>query len=140
MIRRPPRSTRTDTLFPYTTLFRSTSAAPPLPASILLPPPVLRRLLLRGVERGAVHQCIDGRHQAHVAGGRLPIGRPLPRARQELLHLQPCSSRQATPERACPSTLRHQPPPLRRKLKPMRIGPSCWAEARDRKSGVSGKR
>src|SRR3546814_19557906 len=28
MIRRPPRSTRTDTLFPYTTLFRS----PPWPA------------------------------------------------------------------------------------------------------------
>src|SRR3546814_8439367 len=26
MIRRPPRSTRTDTLFPYTTLFRSTRA------------------------------------------------------------------------------------------------------------------
>src|SRR3546814_8973228 len=25
MIRRPPRSTRTDTLFPYTTLFRSTA-------------------------------------------------------------------------------------------------------------------
>src|SRR3546814_1603748 len=27
MIRRPPRSTRTDTLFPYTTLFRSISPA-----------------------------------------------------------------------------------------------------------------
>src|SRR3546814_4468923 len=27
MIRRPPRSTRTDTLFPYTTLFRSIAAA-----------------------------------------------------------------------------------------------------------------
>src|SRR3546814_7715527 len=27
MIRRPPRSTRTDTLFPYTTLFRSMSAS-----------------------------------------------------------------------------------------------------------------
>src|SRR3546814_5756324 len=26
MVRRPPRSTRTDTLFPYTTLFRSTPA------------------------------------------------------------------------------------------------------------------
>src|SRR3546814_1971060 len=26
MIRRPPRSTRTDTLFPYTTLFRSSGA------------------------------------------------------------------------------------------------------------------
>src|SRR3546814_14730297 len=30
MIRRPPRSTRTDTLFPYTTLFRS---PPPKPFS-----------------------------------------------------------------------------------------------------------
>src|SRR3546814_14974683 len=28
MIRRPPRSTRTDTLFPYTTLFRSPAQAP----------------------------------------------------------------------------------------------------------------
>src|SRR3546814_11640152 len=28
MIRRPPRSTRTDTLFPYTTLFRSHRPAP----------------------------------------------------------------------------------------------------------------
>src|SRR3546814_1298454 len=27
MIRRPPRSTRTDTLFPYTTLFRSLAVA-----------------------------------------------------------------------------------------------------------------
>src|SRR3546814_6268775 len=37
MIRRPPRSTRTDTLFPYTTLFRSPTqadrvAAPPIQA------------------------------------------------------------------------------------------------------------
>src|SRR3546814_16825112 len=29
MIRRPPRSTRTDTLFPYTTLFRSNRILPP---------------------------------------------------------------------------------------------------------------
>src|SRR3546814_4990056 len=28
MLRRPPRSTRTDTLFPYTTLFRSIFARP----------------------------------------------------------------------------------------------------------------
>src|SRR3546814_5477532 len=32
MIRRPPRSTRTDTLFPYTTLFRST------PDELVAPP------------------------------------------------------------------------------------------------------
>src|SRR3546814_2166150 len=31
MIRRPPRSTRTDTLFPYTTLFRSDHAITPDP-------------------------------------------------------------------------------------------------------------
>src|SRR3546814_16657137 len=31
MIRRPPRSTRTDTLFPYTTLFRSTARKPGCP-------------------------------------------------------------------------------------------------------------
>src|SRR3546814_15654607 len=30
MIRRPPRSTRTDTLYPYTTLFRSIPADPDL--------------------------------------------------------------------------------------------------------------
>src|SRR3546814_13560176 len=32
MIRRPPRSTRTDTLFPYTTLFRSRADRPNRPA------------------------------------------------------------------------------------------------------------
>src|SRR3546814_10443492 len=32
MIRRPPRSTRTDTLFPYTTLFRSASLARNVPS------------------------------------------------------------------------------------------------------------
>src|SRR3546814_5579929 len=39
MIRRPPRSTRTDTLFPYTTLFRSQADssvdAPPTAISVL---------------------------------------------------------------------------------------------------------
>src|SRR3546814_18636432 len=44
MIRRPPRSTRTDTLFPYTTLFRSlvergdaVTCSPPLPVRADLP-------------------------------------------------------------------------------------------------------
>src|SRR3546814_2658683 len=39
MIRRPPRSTRTDTLFPYTTLFRSGWALP-LPT---IDPQIVRR-------------------------------------------------------------------------------------------------
>src|SRR3546814_5704063 len=36
MIRRPPRSTRTDTLFPYTTLFRSEVYVRNVPNSTLL--------------------------------------------------------------------------------------------------------
>src|SRR3546814_2666812 len=35
MIRRPPRSTRTDTLFPYTPLFRSSTAPAQLAASVI---------------------------------------------------------------------------------------------------------
>src|SRR3546814_14106296 len=35
MIRRPPRSTRTDTLFPYTTLFRSSYSTRPLRLDII---------------------------------------------------------------------------------------------------------
>src|SRR3546814_12653188 len=35
MIRRPPRSTRTDTLFPYTTLFRSLAAIASSPQGLL---------------------------------------------------------------------------------------------------------
>src|SRR3546814_6967412 len=35
MIRRPPRSTRTDTLFPYTTLFRSSFSIPSTPCQIM---------------------------------------------------------------------------------------------------------
>src|SRR3546814_11836134 len=42
MIRRPPRSTRTDTLFPYTTLFRSVDEADP--ASANQPTHEIRRL------------------------------------------------------------------------------------------------
>src|SRR3546814_4529281 len=46
MIRRPPRSTRTDTLFPYTTLFRSSRAEGRLAAGHLRrspPEPSARR-------------------------------------------------------------------------------------------------
>src|SRR3546814_6108063 len=43
MIRRPPRSTRTDTLFPYTTLFRSDQFAPGLRQE-LVPLQALHRL------------------------------------------------------------------------------------------------
>src|SRR3546814_15957377 len=70
MIRRPPRSTRTDTLFPYTTLFRSLVLdlldRVPLPQR---PPLGLRALVHRrvgqhdrGEHRGVMFQR-DRRHQ-----------------------------------------------------------------------------
>src|SRR3546814_8151361 len=60
MIRRPPRSTRTDTLFPYTTLFRS-------------------GLLARGEDRGGWVRALHARevagHAAAIAGSGLTARR-----------------------------------------------------------------
>src|SRR3546814_8047766 len=70
MIRRPPRSTRTDTLFPYTTLFRSVHEIGgvrlrPRPAG-RQPASVLRRRRRRRadhdpVRRAGLHQRAHGR-------------------------------------------------------------------------------
>src|SRR3546814_21100360 len=51
MIRRPPRSTRTDTLFPYTTLFRSLGALPVTVSVGVLPFFAVQEALSRGVAR-----------------------------------------------------------------------------------------
>src|SRR3546814_5567335 len=54
MIRRPPRSTRTDTLFPYTTLFRSLGERPdPLLHALLDDRADPRRPHLQPAGRGA---------------------------------------------------------------------------------------
>src|SRR3546814_14298605 len=45
MLRRPPRSTRTDTLFPYTTLFRS-KVAPPFRYRAFVPLAILSAICL----------------------------------------------------------------------------------------------
>src|SRR3546814_4938549 len=50
MIRRPPRSTRTDTLFPYTTLFRSDD-------SDLTPCHTAAARLVRGIEKPNNGRC-----------------------------------------------------------------------------------
>src|SRR3546814_21003856 len=71
MIRQPPRSTRTDTLFPYTTLFRSPHAG------------------LRLTERA--HRLAFLRRRAHLFGqflakGGVPILIPFPEPDTMLLH------------------------------------------------------
>src|SRR3546814_1820847 len=61
MIRRPPRSTRTDTLFPYTTLFRSRVLPQPGPSRRqFLPEPVRSRARCRqlaGAPAAQLHQA-----------------------------------------------------------------------------------
>src|SRR3546814_1242291 len=60
MIRRPPRSTRTDTLFPYTTLFRSVG-----PLSTVGAPAMDRvdRRRGRGLSGGASRRTSTGRRR-----------------------------------------------------------------------------
>src|SRR3546814_16094092 len=64
MIRRPPRSTRTDTLFPYTTLFRSTESTS-IPQRRFQKPDSLLRLIGPAVDQPA------GRDVAIGFGGGL---------------------------------------------------------------------
>src|SRR3546814_13783505 len=75
MIRRPPRSTRTDTLFPYTTLFRSESLVRLARYRDKEPPDSWRPLLYRI----AVNVAIDQQRIAttHRAAAHVPYDRVL---------------------------------------------------------------
>src|SRR3546814_11563622 len=55
MIRRPPRSTRTDTLFPYTTLFRSEAAAVPIGDMVQPRAPRDGVSMVKGADVGATY-------------------------------------------------------------------------------------
>src|SRR3546814_19740853 len=96
MIRRPPRSTRTDTLFPYTTLFRSVRRIWPRRRH-LLPPGArtyggrrdadrdrhqrgFRRLSSGGYSRQPLHRCprLGGRFRGDHPPARPPHGRLCP--------------------------------------------------------------
>src|SRR3546814_19889353 len=78
MIRRPPRSTRTDTLFPYTTLFRSHRVDQQArPAAVAAE-----------IEREIEHRGIEGEAEDRVPGlrgierDRADVGAPDPVARE----------------------------------------------------------
>src|SRR3546814_4574658 len=81
MIRRPPRSTRTDTLFPYTTLFRSSN-----------------RYIWRGAASTRSFAEFDLLSFMHAAG--LPVPRPLAAAywRQGLSYRAAIRSEEHTSE------------------------------------------
>src|SRR3546814_12553235 len=109
MIRRPPRSTRTDTLFPYTTLFRSAV-------------PVRRRHRLRLLHLQRRH-ARDGRSRpaAAPAGGGDPARHPDRGGRQRdlLARAEAAADPNARrPERGWAASLTR------------RCGPASWSATR----------
>src|SRR3546814_2090562 len=72
MIRRPPRSTRTDTLFPYTTLFRSSAVeglavAAPAFAGLVLPIAVVILVFLFAIQRSGTARVGAFRSEEHTS-------------------------------------------------------------------------
>src|SRR3546814_9650761 len=81
MILRPPRSTRTDTLFPYTTLFRSPEVEPRVGAHASED--------RAGEPRQETQQCVDQRESQHIAQRERHSPPPrLPRSEEHTSELQ----------------------------------------------------
>src|SRR3546814_12264634 len=85
MIRRPPRSTRTDTLFPYTTLFRSTVS---LMTASLVPMMLVAFVILQGSGHGVtsimkplvIGDILGRAHLGAVSGSQPLIFKLIPAA------------------------------------------------------------
>src|SRR3546814_6643619 len=110
MIRRPPRSTRTDTLFPYTTLFRSAGGEGALHVDLLV-----------GRRRRGQPERVDA---ADAGDGAIQIGHnpyscALPRSQASML----CAARLPS-STAC--TVRSSPLAMQ--------SPPAYTPSRDRKS------
>src|SRR3546814_7510404 len=90
MIRRPPRSTRTDTLFPYTTLFRSRTVAGREKITLRATVDGVRRLNFSANTLGIDSATLDGVALAHTVEGDVlgfDLPRPLRRGRTVKLEL-----------------------------------------------------
>src|SRR3546814_4639618 len=97
MIRRPPRSTRTDTLFPYTTLFRSVWALfyhrLEDDADLVPVAPLVEAFEDRVIQRGVGHENrLCGRIEAGLRRRRLAVLKPLYRRAVGTLRLRPCGN------------------------------------------------
>src|SRR3546814_4686427 len=86
MIRRPPRSTRTDTLFPYTTLFRSQA-----PRSRVHSAPGARAFLMKALHHSGDHEgCVRWARNIHhiLLTTGTPIAIKLTRSEEHTSELQ----------------------------------------------------
>src|SRR3546814_18137364 len=86
MIRRPPRSTRPDTLCPYTTLFRSAEVLGP-DGNPIVPPEVKCSQVIRQEVADGVTYALEG-VMDYGTGKRLDIGRPAARSEEHTSELQ----------------------------------------------------
>src|SRR3546814_14252302 len=123
MLRRPPGSTRTDTLFPYTTLFRSVAARRSAEVSA-----VMVLLYLSFAEDARQERIVNAEYQCEAAAGRAR-GSPLVRTASGSTRRRCLGS----PDRASSTT--SAPPgwgePRRARREP--------ARCQDRKRDVEGK-
>src|SRR3546814_6758400 len=90
MIRRPPRSTRTDTLFPYTTLFRSPVGAGPVEQAVRDGAGVHRAMVRIAQGEGFGQRALE-RHFGlfHIAHRQRLLGhRPAVRSEEHTSELQ----------------------------------------------------
>src|SRR3546814_18121984 len=124
MIRRPPRSTRTDTLFPYTTLFRSLVRlvgidiiAHVIPAKIVIAARVKR--CGTAAKRLAAHRGTRPALASQQAGAQRCEG-------FRFAH--------GSRSRHCPAMRRPKPPPLGRTAssEERRVGKECVSTGRSR--------
>src|SRR3546814_5194555 len=98
MIRRPPRSTRTDTLFPYTTLFRSIvqhrgrgiERQRPARHHLRIVPAPAFAIADRDhmVGEDAPERWVRGRHRAYVVGRRIGMRQTGERSEEHTSDLQ----------------------------------------------------
>src|SRR3546814_14469569 len=107
MIRRPPRSTRTDTLFPYTTLFRSDLASRRIDAVLREAEKLVhagtKELLIISQDTSAYG--VDTRHEARQWKGREVRAHMTDLAR-ELGQLRTARSEERRVGKECGSTCR----------------------------------
>src|SRR3546814_13653231 len=121
MIRRPPRSTRTDTLFPYTTLFRSEAVGPAIADS------------RKGAQRMGDQHIFPA--PVETVGRCNAVGR-IARAESEAAEADPGPRAQNGPA-ADPVSRGHRAP--RRRSEGRRGGKKCVRPVRSRWSPVPAK-
>src|SRR3546814_6644247 len=94
MIRRPPRSTRTDTLFPYTTLFRSYCEIRPIAGLVSSPFGCRAGLLRSGLVSSAMIKLLSLKrwtqypHPRTVSEPRRTVAAALSRSEEHTSELQ----------------------------------------------------